>query len=552
MYSGEETEFLACGLQPGTAYRVRVAAESSGGRSDYSETCFVTTEPVVPGPPGQPRTTAPPRADRLHLAWTAPSADGGASVTEFEVDMTGPDNLTRGVYRGRDTECVVASLLPGRPYLLQVRAHNRAGHGPWSSPLEVVSGAGAPDMPKEPRATAKSGTAASVAWDEPINNGAVITGYRLEIAQVAGTVDLVESEDEEEEEELDKEDKDEVEEELDDAESNYDDESDVEEAEETNCDKLMKDEVEEARLASQEQEEPAPAAAPAPAELVWQLAYGGADTTCELRDLVPATQYQLRLAALNSAGSSQYSAVVELVTPASSPAPPSGLCLTSATSSSLALQWARPASHGQPLLGYTLHWTGPGVEQGSVAVLRRRAVVRELRPDTQYTVRVAGENSVGRGGSSGPLRVSTRPLPPAPPRLECLTANHNQLKLRWGDSKVQLGTNYVLEMENQRRVWYTVYQGNNHSYKAGKLAENTEYRFRISAVTEAGQGPASPVSSFRTAFAPPPSVKGAPRISNVTESGCLVHWTGLKGLSEMGYRVQLTRVKDSQVSNQFY
>ena len=147
--------------------------------------------------------------------------------------MTGPDNLTRGVYRGRDTECVVASLLPGRPYLLQVRAHNRAGHGPWSSPLEVVSGAGAPDTPKEPRASAKSGTVASVAWDEPINNGAVITGYRLEIAQVAGTVDHVESEDEEEEEELDKEDKDEVEEELDDAESNYDDESDVEEAEET-------------------------------------------------------------------------------------------------------------------------------------------------------------------------------------------------------------------------------------------------------------------------------------------------------------------------------
>lgn len=39
----------------------------------------------------------------------------------YEIDMTCPDNSTRGVYRGRDTECVVASLLPGRPYMFQVR-----------------------------------------------------------------------------------------------------------------------------------------------------------------------------------------------------------------------------------------------------------------------------------------------------------------------------------------------------------------------------------------------------------------------------------------------
>jgi hypothetical protein len=45
-----------------------------------------------------------------------------------------------GTGRGRETECVVASLLPGRPYLFQVRAYNRAGVGPWSPPLEVISG----------------------------------------------------------------------------------------------------------------------------------------------------------------------------------------------------------------------------------------------------------------------------------------------------------------------------------------------------------------------------------------------------------------------------
>jgi hypothetical protein len=35
--------------------------------------------------------------------------------------MTTPDSKTVAVYRGRETECVVASLLPGRPYLFQVQ-----------------------------------------------------------------------------------------------------------------------------------------------------------------------------------------------------------------------------------------------------------------------------------------------------------------------------------------------------------------------------------------------------------------------------------------------
>ena len=61
-----------------------------------------------------------------------------------------------------------------------MRASNRAGQGAWSPPLDVISGAGPPDKPKEPRAQAnKGGTSAQVSWEQPINNGAIITGYRL-------------------------------------------------------------------------------------------------------------------------------------------------------------------------------------------------------------------------------------------------------------------------------------------------------------------------------------------------------------------------------------
>ena len=57
--------------------------------------------------------------------------------------------------------------------------------------------------------------------------------------------------------------------------------------------------------------------------------------------------------------------------------------------------------------------------------------------------------------------------------------------------------------------------------------------------------------TFKTSFAPPPCLKTAARVSSVTESECLVVWSSLKTNSPdlMQYRVQLTRVKDQQVTN---
>ncbi len=75
---------------------------------------------MCPGRCERPRLQGKPKSNSLHLRWGWPESDGGAPVQEFEIDMTSPDNKTRGVYRGRETECVVASLLPGRPYLFQV------------------------------------------------------------------------------------------------------------------------------------------------------------------------------------------------------------------------------------------------------------------------------------------------------------------------------------------------------------------------------------------------------------------------------------------------
>jgi hypothetical protein len=87
----------------------------------------VTTLPVCPGQCAPPRVVGKPKACSLCLKWSPPEADGGSPVTEYEVIVTKPDNSSQPAYFGSDVECVVAELLPGTPYLFQVRAINKAG-----------------------------------------------------------------------------------------------------------------------------------------------------------------------------------------------------------------------------------------------------------------------------------------------------------------------------------------------------------------------------------------------------------------------------------------
>lgn len=62
-------------------------------------------------------------------------------------------------------------------------------------------------------------------------------------------------------------------------------------------------------------------------------------------------------------------------------------------------------------------------------------------------VRVQAANAIGVGPYSTAFKFSTRPLPPDAPRLECVQANHNSLKLRWADGKNLDFIHYSVEMQ---------------------------------------------------------------------------------------------------------
>lgn len=53
-----------------------------------------------------------------------------------------------------------------------------------------------------------------------------------------------------------------------------------------------------------------------------------------------------------------------------------------------------------------------------------------------------------------------------------------------------------------------IYHGPCQTHKVHRLSEYTEYKFKIQACNEAGEGPLSGIYTFTTTRTPPPTLKG--------------------------------------------
>lgn len=179
VYTGSETEAVCDKLTPGTTYQLRVSCLSAGGRSTYSDPCTVTTDAISPGQCTELRLHGKPRPNIITIRWNEPDYNGGAPVLEYEVEMVSNDGSQNIVHKSKEIECTVSNVSPGCEYLFMVRAVNRIGPGLWSETLAVQSGAAPPDIPMAPVATPKSPFHIYLEWQEPNNNGASITEYKV-------------------------------------------------------------------------------------------------------------------------------------------------------------------------------------------------------------------------------------------------------------------------------------------------------------------------------------------------------------------------------------
>nr|CAD7462627.1 unnamed protein product [Timema tahoe] len=431
--------------------------------------------------------------------------------------------------------------------------------GPWSDPVEVLSGAAPPDVPREPQVTCRSSHHALVQWVEPASNGAPVTDYKLEMSTtveqdfatvfhglshahevkglMAATAYFFRIQ----------------------ALYSFLDTthtatqfrgpftsltyklSHIKSQDSTSNSKIFPGMY--SAWKSLTEKKATKSSLIAGCSLLMTYLMQSENCSCPKTSKVSSPRI-CQDKANNSAGWSPYSGVSATVTPPSSPA---GIPLPKfvSTATTMTLSWQEPASHGAEITHYNIDVGDRVLTTGGPEL---DYTVENLQPDTTYRLRVQAVNSVGVGPFSPVLRAATLRLPPAPPRLECVNVSHNYLKLKWGDGKNPHFVQFTVEMESPRsREFQTVYQGTSHSCKVNRLQELTMYRFRVAATDDAGQGDFSSVEEYTTTIAPPPSLK-APKVTEVQQRSCWAEWGPCKpvGADPVTYQVQLSRSKDPE------
>lgn len=288
-----------------------------------------------------------------------------------------------------------------------------------------------------------------------------------------------------------------------------------------------------------------------------QICYCGPGLSYELKGLSPATTYYCRVQALSIVGAGPFSEVVACATPPSVPAVVTCLQEISdddienphySPSTCLAVSWEKPCDHGSEILAYSIDF---GDKQPLTVGKVTSYIIDNLQPDTIYRIRIQALNSLGAGPFSHMIKLKTKPLPPDPPRLECVAFSHQNLKLKWGEGTPKtLSTDsvqYHLQMEDKNGRFVSLYRGPCHTYKVQRLNESTSYKFCIQACNEAGEGPLSQEYIFTTPKSVPAALK-APKIEKINDHICEISWECLQPMKgdPVIYSLQAMVGKDSE------
>ena len=164
-----------------------VGAPATGDGSDtvfQVERLKFTDQTVQLGVPSAPNIGTATRTNGgAVLNWSVPASNGGSPVTGYQLDVRTGTTVVRTdtVTPGSATSAVISGLTNGVAYNFVLRAVNASGASPNSVPSNTVTPATTPSAPTAVAATGANASA-TVTWTAPSSNGGVaITGYNVRV-----------------------------------------------------------------------------------------------------------------------------------------------------------------------------------------------------------------------------------------------------------------------------------------------------------------------------------------------------------------------------------
>ncbi|XP_075064428.1 neogenin isoform X12 [Mixophyes fleayi] len=221
-----------------------------------------------------------------------------------------------------------------------------------------------------------------------------------------------------------------------------------------------------------------------------------------IQNLLPETVYYFRVVAQNSHGAGESSPPLKVETQpeVQVPGPAPNLRATSISSTSVSVSWETPLSGNGEIQNYKLYYMerGAGNEQ-DIDVGGLTYTVNGLKKYTEYTFRVVAFNKHGSGVSTQDVIIRTlSDVPSAAPQNLTLEVRSSQsILVQWqpppvGTQNGQI-VGYKLRYRKTARKTETneILVDTQLSQLVSGLERDTEYSFRVVAMTVNGSGPAT-------------------------------------------------------------
>ena len=529
------TTFTHTGLPPGTTRHYRVSAINGAGTGEPSNVDSAMTAAV----PGAVRNLSARAVgtNRISLTWTAPSANAGAPVTGYRIEVSGTGGAWRVLVANTRSAATAYShmgLSPGTQRFYRVSAINEAGAGAVSNIASATTDATPPGVPTSLTARPQGTDRINLSWSPPsIDGGSPVTGYRIEASDDGGVrwQTLI---------------------------------ADTRSVRTLHSDiGLQPSTTRHYRVSavnaagtgqpSSTANATTDAAAPDPPtglraaaqgseaiELRWNAPRytggaavtgyrievsrnggrtwttlrsntGSAATTFVHENLRPVTTRHYRVSAINRAGASDWSNEASATTEAVVPGVPGALRALALGTAQIDLSWRAPGNDGgAPVHGYRVEVSeDAGATWQALVADTRNTTTRYshigLAPASTRHYRIRAINRIGAGEPSRVASATTdATVPDAPAKLTATATSPTQIDLAWTAPAYDGGaavTGYRIEVSETGAAWTDLAQ-NTHStataYSHSGLVPGSQRFYRVSAINRAGTGAVSAVANAQT------------------------------------------------------
>ena len=529
------TTFTHTGLPPGTTRHYRVSAINGAGTGEPSNVASAMTAAV----PGAVRNLAARAVgtNRISLTWTAPSANAGAPVTGYRIEVSGTGGAWRVLVANTRSAATTYShmgLSPGTQRFYRVSAINEAGAGAVSNIASATTDATPPGVPAGLTARPQGTDRINLSWSPPsIDGGSPVTGYRIEASDDGGvrwqtlvadtrSVRTLHSDIG-----------------LQPATTRHYRVSAINAAgtgepsgtANATTDAAAPDPPTGLRAAAQGSEAielrwNAPRYTGGAAVTGYRIEVsrnggrtwttlrsntGTAATTFVHENLRPVTTRHYRVSAINRAGASDWSNEASATTEAVVPGVPGALRALALGTAQIDLSWRAPGNDGgAPVHGYRVEVSeDAGATWQALVADTRNTTTRYshigLAPASTRHYRIRAVNRIGAGEPSRIASATTdATVPDAPTKLTATATSPTQIDLAWTAPAYDGGaavTGYRIEVSETGAAWTDLAQNTRTTataYSHSGLVPGSQRFYRVSAINRAGTGAVSAVANAQT------------------------------------------------------